>query len=132
LNFFKRRKILKQANFLDLTPLRVLDHEVNEHGGITLLMPRFRARINAALFQPPSKDKYIYIKLDRFGGHTWLLINGKSTVAQICSDLKEQFSEELRPVEETETRVTKFLSLLYQQRYISFCEILDKTSSGAK
>jgi hypothetical protein len=123
MNFFKRRKILKQANFLDLRPVRVLGHEVRDDGGITLLMPRFKNRINATLFQPTSKDTFILIKLDRFGGHTWLLIDGHATVAEICTKLKEQFPEELNPLDETEARVTKFLSLLYQQRYITFREI---------
>jgi len=125
MNFFKRRRIFKQANFLDLTPVRVLGHETRDDGGITLLMPRFKNRINSALFQPNSKGKTIFIKLDRFGGHTWLLIDGNSTVAEICDRLKMQFPEELHPLEETEDRVTKFLSLLYQQRYITFREIQD-------
>ncbi len=125
MNFFQRRKIFKKINYLDLRPIRVLSHEVRDDGGINLLMPRFKNRINSALFQPPSKGKTIFIKLDRFGGHTWLLIDGESTVTHICEQLKVLFPEELRPVEETEERVAKFLSLLYQQRYITFREIQD-------
>lgn len=125
MNFFQRRKIFKEANFLDLRPVRVLGHELRDDGGVSLLMPRFKNRINSALFQPPSKGKTIFIKLDRFGGHTWLLIDGTSTVAAICENLKVQFPNELNPVDETEERVTKFLSLLYQQRYITFREIQD-------
>ena len=132
MNFFKRRKILKKANFLDLRPVRVLGHEMRDDGGITLLMPRFKNRVNSALFQPPSKEKFIYIKLDRFGGQTWLLIDGDSTVAKICSGLNSQFPEELKPPEETEERVTNFLSLLYQQRYITFREIQNETEHQAK
>ena len=132
MNFFQRRKLFKKVNFLDLRPVRVLGHEIREDGGISLLMPRFKSRVNSALFQPNSKDKFIYIKLDRFGGHTWLLIDGYATVSQICAKLKEQFPEELQPVEETEVRVTNFLSLLYQERYITFREIQDKTEQQAK
>jgi hypothetical protein len=132
MNYFQRRRIFKQANFLDLRPVRVLGHEVREDGGITMLMPRFKNKVNSALFQPNSKGKFITIRLDRFGGHTWLLIDGHSTVSQICDRLKEQFPEELQPIEETEDRVTKFLSLLYQQRYITFREIQDETEQHAK
>ncbi len=132
MNFFKRRSILKKANFLDLRPVRVHGHEVRDDGGITILMPRFKSKVNAALFQPNSKGKFIFIRLDRFGGHTWLLIDGYSSVAQICSTLKQQFPEELQPVEETEVRVTQFLSLLYQQRYITFREIQDKSDQHTK
>ena len=127
MNFFERRKIFKKANFLDLRPVRKLRHEVREDGGISLLMPRFKNRINSALFQPASKEKFIRIKLDRFGGHAWLCIDGQSTVAQISSMLNDRFPDELQPLEETESRVAKFLSLLYQQRYISFREIGDKS-----
>jgi hypothetical protein len=123
MNYFKRRRIFKKSNFLDLTPIRVIGHELRADGGITLLMPRFRSKVNSTLFQPGSKEKFIFIKLDRFGGHTWLLIDGQANVAQICSKLKEQFPEELQPLEETEARVTNFLSRLYQERYITFREI---------
>jgi len=132
MNYFKRRQIFKKANFLDLRPVRVLGHELRHDGGITLLMPRFKNRVNSALFQPNSKEKFIFIKLDRFGGHTWLLIDGHDNVAQICSKLKAQFPEELQPVEETEERVTNFLSLLYQERYITFREIQDESAQPAK
>ena len=132
MNYFKRRRIFKKINDLDLRPVRVLGHELRDDGGITLLMPRFKNRVNSALFQPGSKEKFIFIKLDRFGGHTWLLIDGHANVAQICSKLKEQFPEELQPVEETEERVTNFLSMLYQERYITFREIQDETEQQAK
>jgi hypothetical protein len=132
MNYFKRRRILKKSNFLDLRPVRVLGHELRDDGGITLLMPRFKNKVNATLFQPGSKEKFIFIKLDRFGGHTWQLIDGQANVAQICSKLKAQFSEELHPLEETEARVTTFLSRLYQERYITFREIQDKTGQPAK
>ena len=132
MNFLQRRRIFKKANFLDLRPVRVLGHEPREDGGINLLMPRFKNRVNSTLFQPNSKEKFILIKLDRFGAHTWLLIDGSSTVADICSKLKELFPLELQPVEETEVRVTNFLSVLYQERYITFREIQDKTDPQAK
>jgi hypothetical protein len=132
MNFFKRRRIFKNANFLDFRPVRLLGHEVREDGGLSLLMPRFKNRVNAALFQPNSKGRFIFIKLDRFGGHIWLLIDGHTTIAQICSKLKEQFPEELQPVEETEVRVTNFFALLYQERYITFREIQDESEPQAK
>ena len=65
MNYFQRRRIFKQANFLDLRPVRVLGHEVREDGGITMLMPRFKNKVNSALFQPNSKGKFITIRLDR-------------------------------------------------------------------
>jgi hypothetical protein len=128
MNYFQRRRIFKKANFLDLRPVRVLSHELRDDGGITLLMPRFKNRVNSALFQPNSKEKVIFIKLDRFGSHTWLLIDGHSKVSEICCRLNELFPDELQPADETEVRVTQFLSMLYQQRYITFREIEAESS----
>jgi len=125
MNFFQRRKILKKVNFLDLRPVRLMEHEVREDGGITILLPRFKNRVSSSLFQPRSKDRLIYIRLDRFGSRTWLLIDGQSTVSAISGKLLGQSPGELANREETDERVTKFLSLLYQERYITFREIED-------
>jgi len=126
MNFFKRRRILKNVNFLDLHPVRQLEYEERDDENINLLMPRFKNKISSKLFQPPSKDKAIPIKLDKFGSAVWLLIDGEKNVASICITLKEQFPAELNQTSETEERVTKFLLLLYQQRYVTFVEIQDK------
>jgi hypothetical protein len=44
-------------------------------------------------------------------------------VNELCSRIQAAHPEKLYPPEETEKRVTQFLSLLYQQRYITFREI---------
>jgi len=132
MNFFKRRKILKKTNFLDLRPVRTLSHQLHDNGKITLLMPRFKNKINAALFQPPSKERHIFINLDLFGSRTWLYIDGEKNVAEISKQLGEQFPETMNSQEETDERVTKFLSLLYQQRYITFREIEGKNPLNTK
>jgi hypothetical protein len=124
MNFFKRRKILKKANFLDLTPVRMIGEEPLDETRISLLMPRFKNRYNSAMFQPRSKDLFIRIKLDQFGSQTWMLIDGNTTVGGIAEQLNREHPEKLQPADETPERVTKFLAMLYQQRYISFREIL--------
>lgn len=88
-------------------------------------MPRFRKRIASTLLQPPGKAKFITIRLDRFGSQTWLLIDGVSNVGMISDRLKDQMGDELQPAGETDERVAKFFALLYQQRYITFAEIMD-------
>ena len=125
MHFFKRRSILRKANFLDLHPVRVLEHEIREDGNINLLMPRFRKKITSTLFQPPSKEKLIPIKLDKFGSAAWNEINSDNNVSAICRKLENIFPSDLKNQEETDDRVTKFLSMLYQQRYITFLEIQD-------
>lgn len=123
MNFFVRRKFLKKANFLDLTPVRVVNHEIRDNGNVTILMPRFRKKWISTLFQPRSKSQFITIRLDRFGSETWLLIDGHHKVSELCEQMKNQFTGELGNGEAAEERITRFLSLLYDQRYITFVEI---------
>jgi len=123
MNFLERRRILKKTNFLDLIPFRILEHESCENGLINLLMPRFKNKYWSRMFQPRSKGKFIKIKLDQYGSATWSLIDGNTSVAGICTKLEEMNPDQFNKDNETEKRVTKFLSMLYQQRYITFREI---------
>jgi hypothetical protein len=125
MNFFQRRKILKKANYLDLTPVRAMEHVIREDGNVSVLLPRFKNKYSSALFQPGRKSKEIHIKLDAAGSSIWLLIDGIVSVHQICIKMNALHPEKMQPTEETEKRVTGFLSLLYQQRYITFREIMD-------
>ena len=124
MNFLQRRKILKKANFLELTPVRILEYELREEDKVNVLLPRFKNEIARRMLKPPKKSDYIPIKLDAVGSAIWLMIDGKLRVSEICEELKTRFPEKMQPIEETEKRVTGFLSMLYQQRYISFREIM--------
>jgi hypothetical protein len=126
MNFFRRRKILKKANYLDLTPLRLMDHRLRDDGKVNVLLPRFKSRLGKALLQPAGKSQEIEIKLDETGSVIWLMIDGMLNVHEICTRLEEQMPEKFTVHGETEKRVTEFLSLLYQQRYITFREILEE------
>ena len=123
MNFFERRKILKKANLLELTPFRILGHE-EDNELIDVLLPRFYSKFWGPKLQPllaPHK-KYIRIKFDQFGSETWRNIDGRKNVAQIATLLVEKFGEKIEPVDD---RLGKFLSMLYEQRYISFTELKD-------
>ncbi len=122
-SFFKRRKILKQTNSLDLHPIRLMESEKRDEDTLNILLPRFQNRVASKLLQPGWKDEFIRIKLDSFGSAVWGFIDERRSTADICAQLKEVFPEKLTPIEETEERVSKFLSLLYQQRFISFLEL---------
>jgi len=123
MNFLERRRILKKTNFLDLTPIRIIEHESREGDLISLLMPRFKNKYWSRMFQPRSKGEFIKIKLDLSGSLTWLLIYGNTSVEKICKKLEEKYPHQFTQTDETEKRVTKFISMLYQQRYITFREI---------
>ena len=120
MNFFRRRSILKNANFLDLIPVRIIDEEIGSDNRVQLLMPKFINRLAQKLVNPRLKSKYIKIKLDELGSATWLAIDGKKNVATIADELATKFGDKIQPVEE---RLTNFLSFAYQQKFISFAQL---------
>ncbi|MCX6241305.1 MAG: PqqD family peptide modification chaperone [Bacteroidetes bacterium] len=131
-SFFKRRKILKQTNSLDLHPIRLMESEKRDTDNLNILLPRFKNKLAFKLLQPSWKGEFIRIKLDNFGSAVWELIDGHLTTADICDMLKERFPEKQGLLEETEERVSKFLSLLYQQRFISFTELQNNHATYEK
>lgn len=121
MNFFKRRNILKKLNYLDATPVRKCDFTVNSDNTITLQVPRFKnAKINRILLH--ERKRYYRITLDENGSTVWSKIDGIKKVADICSESLELLGDKIQPVEQ---RVTRFMTMLYDARYISFREIED-------
>jgi len=123
MNRREKKVFIKKSNVLDLTPFRLLEHEkYNEF--INVLLPRFNSKFPGAFFQSllASDRKFIKIKLDEFGSETWNSIDGNTSVKQIITALRQKFGEKIEPAEE---RTGKFISMLYEQRYISFTELKD-------
>lgn len=120
LSFSERRKILKGANYLELTPLRLHKEEVSEENLVTVLIPKFQNRFAVRFIVPKLKSQVFKLKLDELGSAVWLSLDGKKTVDQIAKQLLIKFGDKIEPVNE---RVTKFLTGLYEQRLITFQEI---------
>jgi len=119
LNFLKRRSILKKLNYLEATPIRQCEYETAENGAVTLVIPKFRnEKFNNFMLGP--RKRFFRIALDELGSHVWLQIDGHTKVAGICSKVYEICGDKIMPVEQ---RVTKFLTMLYEARYITFAEI---------
>ncbi|MCE1166108.1 MAG: PqqD family protein [Bacteroidetes bacterium] len=111
----KKREVY---NLLELTPVRVNEHEENE-GLIRILVPKFKNKFLLSLI-PKGKSKHIRVKLDEIGTATWLLINGKRKVTKIIEELREKFGDNLEPAEE---RVSKFIGGLNLHNLIYFKEL---------
>lgn len=105
-------------NLLELTPVRVNEHEEHE-GLIRILIPKFKNKFLISLI-PKTKSKFITVKLDEIGSATWLLINGKRKVSKIVEELREKFGEKIEPAEE---RVSKFIGGLNLHSIIYFKEL---------
>lgn len=120
LTFKERKKILKSVNTLDLTPIKLYSEEKNSDNLVTVIVPKFKNKIAVKYISPKLKSDHFKVKLDKFGSAVWIRMNGKDKVEKIVAELKKNFGEELREAEE---RVSKFISQLYTQGFISFKEL---------
>lgn len=120
LSFKERKKILKNANTLELTPVKIYSDEKNDEDLVTVIVPKFRNKYAVKFISPKLRSDHFRIKLDRFGSAVWESINGKHKVEKIIIDIKNRFGDELIQEEE---RITKFIFQLYTQGFISFKEL---------
>jgi len=123
LNFFQRRKILKNINYLELTPYKLYSDETDENGLITILVPKFTNPIAKRLLEPTLSSKFFRIKLDELGSEAWKNTDGKKRVFEIANILSRKFGAKIQPIDQ---RLTKFFTGLYLQNIISFNEIKKK------
>ena len=119
MDFFQRRKILKSTNALDLIPIRKCEHQLGEDGKVTILVPKFK-NPKVSKFMLGRKSPFIYMHLDDIGSFTWLQIDGVKSISDISAALKEHFGESMAQAEQ---RVNKFMSRLYQERYVTFKQL---------
>jgi hypothetical protein len=120
LGFYERRKILKNANYLELHPIRLHKEEVNENNLVTILIPKFTNHFAVKYLNPRMKSPIIKLKLDELGSFAWMLFDGDKSVEEIANKLVEKFGEKIEPVND---RLTKFLTGLYEQKLITYKEI---------
>lgn len=118
----KHKKFLRSANFLALRPIIRHRHEITDDGLVYVFIPKFRNKYLVKFLVPPWKSPEFRIKLDEPGSAVWLSIDGRKTVEDICNELSEKLVEKIHPAEE---RITKFLSMLYKQGFITFAELID-------
>jgi hypothetical protein len=118
--FNRKKKELSDINYLELTPGHLYDHIIEENGKVSVLIPRFTNKILVKTLVPMLKSPFVKTKFDEFGSQVWLEIDGKKKVIDIAASLKQKFGEKIEPVEE---RLTKFLTQLYNYKFVSFNEI---------
>ena len=121
IGYLSRKKVLRNANFLDLTPVRQHHHELDDNGMVTIMVPKFNGWLSSRILQPLVRHPYISISLDELGSSAWLLCDGNTSVREICRQLVQQFDHQIHPAEE---RVTTFLSGLYRDSLVIFKEVM--------
>ncbi len=123
LSFWERRKILKGKNALELTPVRIYSHETDSNFRVTVLIPKFKKKFIVKYFVPMMKSPDIKLKLDEYGSFVWLKMDGKSTVGTISKQMMKKFGDGFQQVDD---RISKYITQLYEQRLITFTELLKK------
>ncbi len=113
------KKIKKEYNYLEMTPVRNYDHIVKEDGLINVLVPKFTDKILSRLLMPRISKPFIKANLDEFGTEVWLQLDGKTIVIDIADRLAEKFGDKIQPVNE---RLLVFLTQLYKAGFITFNE----------
>lgn len=121
--YFRNKKIFKETDFRELTPFRLCEHEENEDGTITLLVPKSNNPIVVRWLLPRVKKPHMKLDLDEIGTATWHLIDGEKTVSGVAQGLSGKFGDRVEPLYE---RLGQFLTQLWQSKIISFQELNDK------
>lgn len=119
MNFLQRRKILKGINAFDLIPVRKCEHQTEPDNLVTVLVPKFR-NPKVAKFMLGRKNNFISIHLDENGTFVWLQIDGIKTLHDIAEAMQAHFGETF---EQAGVRVNKFMTRLYDERYITFRQL---------
>lgn len=125
MNFFERRRFLKMANLLDLTPVRLHEHEEVATGKVVILVKKFK-NDRFSHFALGRHSPVIRIKLDDIGSEVWKAIDGMSNVATLLDRLNTQWKDLPEKTIGLEKRLSGFLSIMYDNRYISFREIVTR------
>ncbi len=123
MNYFKRRRVLKNINAMDLVPVRVMGHD-DKAGEVTVLVPKFQSPFFHSLF-PKTRYLYYKIKLDVIGSETWKVIDGEKSVQQIANHVRRHSGLDEELLAELEERLNTFTSMLYERRYITFRQLMD-------
>lgn len=116
-------KKTSRINYLDMTPVRLINDYSVENGQVVLRIPKFKKAWMRKWLIPDSKSSHFRIHLDANGSRIWQLINGNRNTNDICEQMSAIMNNENYRSEDLDTRITKYLSELYKNRFITFREL---------
>lgn len=117
-SFIEVEMAKKEENYLDYIPKHNsrFPYSKKENGRIEVRVKNIGLfnRIAQIIFRRP---KYSYIELDDFGSFVWEQIDGKRTIYEIGTFVKERFGKEAEPLFE---RLTKYFHVLRKNSFILY------------
>jgi len=112
-----REKALQSTNLLELAPRTAAEWE-EEGDRVVILRPKPVAKGLRGLWE---KFRYFSassrIRLDDKGSHAWRLMDGRHTVAEVASSLRDRFGEEVEPAE---ARAGQLVRMLRHEELVSY------------
>jgi len=112
-----REKELEAVNLLGLAPVRLADWEVAD-GKVIVFRPRPSTQGLRGLL-----DRFFHrmsasrIRLDEVGGRAWEALDGRRTVAEVASVLRDEFGGRVDPAEE---RLGQLIWLLRKEGLLGY------------
>jgi hypothetical protein len=115
----------KMQRFLSIYPVRRPVKWIIKNEKVVLIYPKNFSKFESYLHQKIGGSDNIRRPLDEIGSKIWLMCDGKHTIEYICSELDDQYHEEVEPVLD---RVWKFIELLLQLNlvYVSPTRVFPK------
>jgi hypothetical protein len=101
--------------FLTVYPVRQPVKWEIENERVILIYPKNFTKFENWLHDRIGGPDIIQRPLDEVGSKIWLMCDGKHTIEYICTELDEQYREEIEPVLD---RVWKFLEVLLKQNLV--------------
>lgn len=105
----------KSENYLDYIPVVDPRNTWDEKDGkvtINMIHRGFYASIAQKFFHTPRVS---HIDLDAYGSFLWLQIDGKKSVGELASAMKEKFGDQAEPLYE---RLVKYMQILRNNHFI--------------
>jgi hypothetical protein len=109
----------QKKNYLDLIPRKNSAYTLDRHSSLVILHmthTSFFHRLTQKFF---NRSPLSYIKLDVYGSFLWHHINGRRTIGEIASCLKEHFGEEVEPLY---NRLVYYMQILYNNHFIQWVQ----------
>lgn len=110
------KKNAEPANVFDMRPRQLVGWEAGENGLAVVLVPKFRGRFSAKWIMPLLSKPHVRVKLDTFGSFVWRRCDGKTTVAEIADEMKNEFGN---AAESADDRVAAFVLKLTRTDLVS-------------
>jgi hypothetical protein len=111
-----RRKNRQSINLLALTPDQRTPWEAAENGTVVVLVPKFRNELLVRWLVPRLRYPHVRVKLDRLGSFVWKQCDGKTTVAEIASRMRAEFTDLAGSAED---RIRTFLLTLEKSELVN-------------